>query len=72
MTPPAQVAEEPGVQVSDVSSPYKEPVTEDHREDATKRSPEGVANLTIDRLDKLLKSRKFLKEDSSFPTYNCA
>ena len=53
-------------------SSVKEPVVENTREEATKKTVEVVATMSHKRLDKLVNSRKFLKAASSFPTYNCA
>ena len=56
VTPPVQVFEEPGVQVHDVLSSIEEPVAEEIKEDMTKRTIEGVATLTHERLDRLVQS----------------
>ena len=56
----------------DAPSPAEDPVVEDSREDATKRVVEGVVILAHEHLDKLVKSRKFLKAATYFPSYNCA
>ena len=43
---------------------------EDSEEAATRQVLEGMARMTSERVEKLTKSRKYLKVASAFPNYN--
>lgn len=68
-SPPAPIFDEQRVEVHPAPSPVEEPVVESTKE-ARQELFDSVAKMTVDRVEKVQKNKKYLKASSSFTEYN--
>lgn len=65
-SPPVEVIEESQVDVPSVSSPVEEPTVGSTCKEAGQELFDSVARMTIERVENVLKNKKYLKALSSF------
>ena len=69
-SPPAEVVDEPRVEVPFVPSPVEEPVAGSTSKESRQELFDSVAKITIERAENVCKNKKYMKVSSSFQDYN--
>ena len=69
-SPPAEVFEEPQVEVSFVRSPVEEPAVGGTSKDTWQEVFDSVFKMVVEQAESVHKNKKYIKASNSFPGYN--
>ena len=69
-SPPAEVVDEPRVEVPSVPSLVEEPVVGSTSRDTRQEVFDSVFKMAVERAESVYKNKKYIKASHSFPGYN--